>query len=226
MAHTEWTFEKIEAWINEHSWYQKITLSNGLETSGWVDCGKRLPLLKDAEILGRSVLDIGCNSGYYGLWAKKQGAAKVVGVDIDANRIEEGRTLAEMEGLDIEFNVKQMSELVELGQFDVVFCFAVLTEIPDLLGSLNILKTVIGGKAYIELALAKPVCYLSRSAFWLKSFLKRKYSRGILEIHPSKNGWMLSPSLKVVRQVFGHDFKVSFVGKGPRYDMICVERIR
>jgi SAM-dependent methyltransferase len=226
MTNTEWTYEKSQAWINGRSWYQRIPLSNGLETPGRVDCEKRLPLLKGAEISDHSVLDIGCNSGCYCLWAKKQGAAKVVGVDIDANRIEEGRTLAEMEGLDIEFSVKQMSELVELGQFDVVFCFAVLTEIPDLLGSLNILKNVVGGKAYIELALAKPVCYFSRSAFWLKSFLKKKYSRGILEIHPSKNGWILSPSLKVIRQVLGQDFKVSFVGKGPRYDMIRVERIR
>lgn len=226
MANIEWTYEKTEAWINERSWYQKITLSNGLETPGSVDCGKRLPLLKSAEIPARSVLDIGCNSGYYCLWAKKQGAARVVGIDIDPNRIEEGRTLAEIEGLDIEFYVRQMSELVELGQFDVVLCFAVLTEIPDLLGSLNILKNVIGAEAYIELAMAKPVLYFSRSAFWLKSFLKRRYSRGILEIHPSKDGWMLSPSLEVIRQVLGRDFKVSFIAKGLRYDMICVERIR
>lgn len=226
MSNDEWTRGKIERWIDQRSWYQRIELSNGLITSGKIDCKARLALLKTAVIRDRSVLDIGCNSGYYCLWAKKQGAAKVVGVDIDANRIEEGRTLAEIEGLDIEFNVKQMSELMELGQFDVVFCFAVLTEIPDLLGSLNILKNVIGAKAYIELALAKPLFYFSRSPFWLKSFLKKKYSRGILEIRPSKKGWMMSPCLEVVRQVLGKDFKVSFVGKGPRYDMIRVERIR
>lgn len=226
MANIEWTRQEVERWVRQRCWYQKIELSGGLETPGRVECRKRLPLLKGAELHGRSILDIGCNSGFYCLWAKKQGAAKVVGVDSDPKRIEEGKTLAEIEGLDIEFYVRQMSQLVELGQFDVVFCFAVLTEIPDLLGSLNILKNVIDGKAYIELALAKPVCYFSRSAFWLKSFLKKKYSRGILEIRPSKKGWMLSPSLEVVRQIFGLDFKISFIGKGLRYDMICVERIR
>lgn len=226
MANTEWTREKIEEWIGQRSWYQRIELTNGMETSGWMDCKSRLPLLEDASIRDRSVLDIGCNSGYYSLWAKKQGAAKVFGVDNDPNRIEEARTLAEIEQLDIAFDVKQMSELAGLGRFDIVFCFSVLTEIPDLFGSFGILKDVIGGKAYIELALAKPVMYLSRSKFWLKSFLKKEYSRGILEIRKSTDGWMLSPSLEVMRQVFGPDFKVSFIGKGPRYDMVCVERIR
>ena len=138
MANTEWTREKIERWIDQRSWYQRIELTNGLVTSGKIDCKARLSLLKNIVFRDRSVLDIGCNSGYYCLWAKKQSAAKVVGVDIDANRIKEGRTLAEIEGLNIEFNVKQMSELMELGQFDFVFCFAVFTEIPDLLGSLNV----------------------------------------------------------------------------------------
>jgi|LQYC01.1.fsa_nt_gi SAM-dependent methyltransferase len=226
MASTEWTRQKVELWISQRSWYQKIALSNGLETTGWVDCGKRLALMQGAQIHGSSVLDIGCNSGYYCLWAKKQGANRVLGIDIDGERIAEGKTLAEIEGLNIEFNIRQMSELSELGQFDIVFCFAVLTEISDLLGNLAILKTVIGSKAYIELSLAKPLMYLSMSEFWLKSFLKKQYSRGILEIHPSKAGWMLSPSLKVIRQIFGQDFKVSYIGKGLRYDMICVVRIR
>jgi SAM-dependent methyltransferase len=226
MSNDQWTNKKVLDWINKRSWYQKIELSNGLETPGKVDCKDRLSLLNLEGLHGCNVLDIGCNSGYYCLWAKKQGAAKVVGTDIDANRIAEGKTLAEIENLDIEFSVKPMSELVKLGRFDVVFCFAVLTEIPDLLGSLNTLKNIIDGKAFIELVLAKPVFYFSKSTFWLKSFVKSKFSRGVLEIHPSKNGWILSPSLVVIRQIFGPDFKISYVGKGLRYDMICVERIR
>ncbi|MCU0918035.1 MAG: class I SAM-dependent methyltransferase [Planctomycetes bacterium] len=225
MAECEWTYEACAKWIQERTWYQQIELSNGLRTPGWVDCGKRLPLLRDAEIQGRTLLDIGCNSGYYCLWAKRQGARRVVGVDSDPVRIEEANTLAKMEGLDIEFTTGLMSELGGLGRFDTVLCFAVLTEIPDLLGSLGVLKNVIGGRAFIELALAKPVLYLSRSASWWKSLFKREYSRGMLEIRPSKKGWMLSPSLEVARRVFGPEFTVSFLGRGLRYDMICVQRI-
>jgi SAM-dependent methyltransferase len=225
MADSEWTYEACQKWIGERTWYQQIELSNGLRTPGWVDCEKRLPLLGGADIRDHTVLDIGCNSGYYCLWAKRQGARRAVGVDSDPVRIEEANTVAKMENLDCEFLVGQMSELARLGQFDTVLCFAVLTEIPDLLGSLGVLKSAIGRRAYVELALAKPMLYLSRSASWWKSLLRKEYSRGMLEIRPSKKGWMLSPSLDVVRRVLGSDFTVSFMGKSLRYDMICVQRI-
>ncbi len=218
--------EEIEKWIHSQHWYQRIQLSNGLETPGKVDCKQRLSFLDEAEISGRSVLDIGCNSGYYCLWAKKQGAAKVVGIDIDKDRLQQAKTLAQVEALEIEYHVKPIDEIAELGRFDTVFCFAVLTEITDLLASLQALTTVIGRKAFVELALAKPMFYMSRSLFWLKSFFTRKYSRGILEIRPSKRGWMLSPSLGTIRRIIGDSFKVAYLGKGPRYDMICIERVR
>lgn len=218
--------EEIEKWICSQSWYQRIQLSNGLLTPGKVDCKQRLSFLESAEISGRSVLDIGCNSGYYCLWAKKDGASRVVGVDIDEDRLQQARILAEIESLEIEYCIKPIAEISELGRFDTVFCFAVLTEISDLLGSLQALTTVVGHKAFVELALAKPVFYVSRSLFWLKSFFMRKYSRGILEIRPSKHGWMLSPSLGTIRRIIGDSFTVSYLGKGPRYDMICIERIQ
>ena len=225
MSNTKWTDEEIKKWIEGQSWYQRIQLSNGLETPGKVDCRKRLAFLKSEEISGRSVLDIGCNSGYYCLWAKKQGAARVVGIDINEHRLEQAKTLAEIEGLEIEYYLKPISEAAELGKFDIVFCFAVLTEIADLLGTLQALTAVMGQKAFVELALAKPVLYLSRSRFWLKSLLMKRYSKSILEIRPSKRGWMLSPSLGTIRRILGDGFKVSYLGKGPRYDMICIERV-
>ena len=218
--------EDIEKWINDQGWYQRIQLSNGLLTPGKIDCKERLSLLEGAEIFEKKVLDIGCNSGYYCLWAKKQAAERVVGVDIDEHRIKQALTLAQIEALEIEYYIKPIDKIAELGRFDTVFCFAVLTEIADLLGSLEALTTVIGHKAFVELALAKPIVYVSRSLFWLKSFFMKKYSRGILEIRPSKHGWMLSPSMGTIRRIIGDDFKVSYLGKGPRYDMICIERIR
>lgn len=226
MSDDKWTNEEIRKWIDKQTWYQKIHLSSGLETPGSVDCKKRLALLKDAQISGKNILDIGCNSGYYCLWAKKQGAARVVGIDIDEYRLGQARTLAEIEGIDIEYYLESIFEVAELGHFDTVFCFAVLTEIPDLLGSLQALTAVIGNTAYVEIALAKPVLYLSKSKYWLQSFLRRKYSRHILEMRPSKRGWMLSPSFGAVQYIIGSDFKVSYLGKGPRYEMISIKRIR
>lgn len=96
MANTRWADQGIRKWIEGHTWYQRIQLSNGLETPDTVDSKQRLTFLKGEQIADRTVLDIGCNSGYYRLWAKKQGAARVVGVDIDEHRLEQARTLPEV----------------------------------------------------------------------------------------------------------------------------------
>lgn len=219
------TKDEIESWINRQQWYQKIYLTNGLVTPGNIDSAKRLKFLNGESLSNKSVLDIGCNSGYYCLWAKKQGAARVVGVDIDENRLEQARILAEIEGLDIEYYAKEMSGIGQWGHFDVVFCFAVLTEIRDLVGALGVLNNVLGQKAYIEMALAKPILYLSRSSHWLKGLFKKRYSYGALEIRPTKRGWTMIPSIRVVRDILGDQFRIVYLGKGLRYDMISVERI-
>ncbi len=216
---------EIQSWINDQQWYQRIQLSNGLVTPGKIDSAKRLTFLNGVNLSGKSVLDIGCNSGYYCLWAKKQGAARVVGIDTNEHRLEQARSLAEIERLDIEYYAKNFSEIDQLGYFDVIFCFAVLTEIKDIFGALEMLKNVTGQKAYIEMALAKPILYLSRSLHWLKGLIVKGYFNSVLEIRSTKAGWMISPSLKVIKHILGNEFSITYHGKGLRYDMISVERI-
>ena len=218
------TKDEIENWINSQKWYQKICLSNGLVTPGSFDSSKRLEFFDGEKLLGRSVLDIGCNSGYYCLWAKKQGAARVVGIDINEQRLEQARILAEIEGLDIEYYVKSVTEIENCGSFDVVFCFAVLTEIRDIFGALEIIKVVTKQKAYIEMALAKPILYLSHSLHWLKELFRKGDFNSVLEIRYTKRGWMISPSLRAVRCILGDQFNVAYHGKSLRYDMISIER--
>lgn len=50
------------------------------------------------------------------------------------------RVLASIEKLDIEFKRKGIFEIKELGKFDLIFCIAVLTEIQDFFGSIEIVK--------------------------------------------------------------------------------------
>ncbi|MGH9528189.1 MAG: TIGR04290 family methyltransferase [Terriglobales bacterium] len=70
---------------------------------------------------GANVLDIGCNAGYYAFALKRRGAARVLGVDVDARYLAQARFAAQVYGLDIEFrhlSVYQLEELRE--QFDFV----------------------------------------------------------------------------------------------------------
>ena len=132
---------------------------------------KNIYLQGAMQIKNKTVLDIGCNSGFYCLWAKRCSASRVVGVDILEKRIMQAKTLAEIEGLDIEYYNYDLFQIGDLGTFDIVFCFAVMTEIQDMLGAFEIIKKITKQKAYIELAIAKPLIYISKSIFSLGGIL-------------------------------------------------------
>ena len=55
------------------------------------------------DLRGKSVLDIGCNAGFYSMEMKRRGADRVLGIDFDAGYLEQARVAADVNGLDIEF---------------------------------------------------------------------------------------------------------------------------
>ncbi len=68
--------------------------------------GLRATSLPD-DLTGASVLDIGCNAGFYSLEMKRRGAGRVVGIDTDPHYLRQARFAAEQAGADIE--LRQMS---------------------------------------------------------------------------------------------------------------------
>jgi ribosomal protein L11 methylase PrmA len=50
------------------------------------------------DLTGRTVLDIGCNAGFYAIEMKRRGAARVVGVDSDERYLDQARFAAEVTG--------------------------------------------------------------------------------------------------------------------------------
>ncbi|HXF64486.1 MAG TPA: class I SAM-dependent methyltransferase [Caldilineaceae bacterium] len=217
--------DDIQAWIDSVKWYQTIELSNGLKTKGIVNVSNRFKYFKGIHLRGATVLDIGCNSGGYCLWAKKQGARRVVGIDIDPIRLDQARRLAEIEQLDIEFLNMGIAELADFDRFDVVICIAVLTEVTDLFGSLAIIKNLIGRHCLLELCLARPALYLSLSRNWLFGFKKISRRAAVMELLESKRGFMIAPTLPILRAFFGEEFSVEYAGKGERYDMLRIQRL-
>ena len=84
-------------------------------------------------VSGKSVLDIGCNNGYFTIEAMKRGARRAVGVD-ESNAILGARGLAEEEGVAAEFwqadlDSKEFRRFCP--KFDVVFLLSVLTHVHD-----------------------------------------------------------------------------------------------
>src|SRR5688500_1085504 len=55
------------------------------------------------DLTGMTVLDIGCNGGFYSVEMKRRGAARVVGIDSELLYLNQARFVAEMTGMEIEF---------------------------------------------------------------------------------------------------------------------------
>jgi tRNA (mo5U34)-methyltransferase len=99
-----------------------------------------------ADLSGRSVLDVGCNAGFYAIEMKKRGADRVVGVDSDERYLAQARFAAEVAETDIEFRKLSVYELPALEErFDVVLFMGVLYHLRYPLLALDILHEHVVG---------------------------------------------------------------------------------
>lgn len=213
---------QLEAWITSRDWYQSMVLSSGIRINGKVATFERERFLAGESFTGKSVLDVGCNSGQFCLYAKGKGAERVTGIDPIPGRIEEAKVLAEVEKLPIDFRVQSLFNLPVGETYDIVFCFAVVTEIQDLFGALTVLRRVMNETLYLELDLAKPLLYLSRSK--LRPGVRAGRVKGLAEVRSSNGILVFSPSLEVLKEFFGPEYAVELLGKSVRYDMVRVRR--
>src|SRR3954471_16031573 len=65
----------------------------------WEKIRQEIPL----NLEGASVLDIGCNGGFYSIEMKRRGASRVLGIDVDERYLNQARFAAQTLDLDIEF---------------------------------------------------------------------------------------------------------------------------
>jgi tRNA (mo5U34)-methyltransferase len=93
-----------------------------------------------ADLSGKSVLDIGCNAGFYSLEMKRRGASRVVGIDSDETYLAQARFAAEVNGAEIEFRRMDVYDVAKLGErFDLVLFMGVLYHLRHPLLALDLL---------------------------------------------------------------------------------------
>ena len=93
-----------------------------------------------ADLSGRTVLDIGCNAGFYAIEMKRRGAARVVAIDSDARYLAQARLATEV--LDVEIELRQLSiyEIERLEEkFDLVLFMGVLYHLRHPLLALDLI---------------------------------------------------------------------------------------
>ncbi len=93
------------------------------------------------DLTGKSVLDIGCNAGFYALEVKRRGAARVLGIDFDEHYLAQARFAAATLGLDIEFRRLSVYDVKNLGErFDVVIFMGVFYHLRHPLLALDLIR--------------------------------------------------------------------------------------
>src|SRR4051812_9721685 len=92
------------------------------------------------DLTGKTVLDVGCNAGFYGLEMKRRGAARVVGIDSDEGYLSQARFAAEIRGVELELYNLSVYDVAQLGErFDVVLFMGVLYHLRHPLLALDLL---------------------------------------------------------------------------------------
>ena len=145
--HQDWTAERVRARAAEIGpWFHNMQL-RGVWTAPehflgdypnvkWRCYADQIP----QDLKGKSVLDIGCNGGFFSLEMKRRGAARVLGLDFDEDYLVQARFAADVEGLDIEFQRMSVYDVGALAErFDIVFFIGVFYHLRHPLLALDLI---------------------------------------------------------------------------------------
>lgn len=154
MGAEELTTEEIRKRAGELGpWFQNLDL-RGVMTAPEHFLGdypsvkwKRFAHAVPADLTGMSVLDIGCNAGFYSIEMKKRGAKSVLGIDSDDDYLKQARFASMVLGVDVEFRRMSVYDVEELGRrFDLVLFMGVLYHLRHPLLALDLIyENVAGG---------------------------------------------------------------------------------
>ncbi len=142
------TLEEIEKRVNELGpWFHNISLM-GVQTAPshflgdypsakWREFQGAIP----EDLTGMSVLDVGCNGGFYSIEMKRRGAKRVLGIDHDEQYLEQARFAADVLGLDISFEQMSVYDVPKLREhFDLVLFMGVFYHLRYPLLALDLLR--------------------------------------------------------------------------------------
>jgi len=135
-------------------WFHNIDLGGGLTTAPAHFLGDypgakfaRFGHVVPDDLTGKSVLDIGCNAGFYSVEMKRRGAARVLGIDSDDRYLAQARFATEALGFDgVEFANLSVYDVAQIGErFDLVIFMGVLYHLRHPLLALDLIREHVAG---------------------------------------------------------------------------------
>jgi tRNA (mo5U34)-methyltransferase len=146
-------------------WFHRIDLGGGIYTKTESVMGEPVdhPLgpwqtiqtLLPRDLRGKTVLDVGCNAGFYSFEAKRRGAERVLGVDGQRQHVRQGLFVRNVLGLEVEFRRLNVYELSprSVGQFDITLALGLLYHLKHPILALENLYRVTKELLVIETAI-------------------------------------------------------------------------
>lgn len=145
---TNYTSQEIASKVAELGpWFHNLSLG-GIQTAPdhflgdypsfkWRNFEHAIP----GDLTGLTVLDVGCNAGFYSIQMKQRGARRVVGIDHDKDYLAQARFAVDVLGLDITFEQLSVYEVAQLReQFDLVIFMGVFYHLRHPLLALDLLR--------------------------------------------------------------------------------------
>ena len=157
------TVEQIRQRVEElGDWFHNLDLA-GVQTAPdhflgdypqikWQRFSAALP----EDLSGKSVLDVGCNAGFYSIEMKRRGADRVVGIDTDEKYLAQARFAAKVSNAEIEFRELSVYEVADLHErFDLVLFMGVLYHLRHPLLALDLLHEHVAGDLLVAQSLLR-----------------------------------------------------------------------
>jgi tRNA (mo5U34)-methyltransferase len=135
-------------------WFHNIDLGGGIVTAPDHFLGdyprfkyERFASALPRTLEGKSVLDIGCNAGFYSVEMKRRGATRVVGIDSDDRYLAQATLACTSLGFDdIEFRNLSVYDVAMLGErFDLVIFMGVFYHLRHPLLALDLIREHVVG---------------------------------------------------------------------------------
>ncbi len=151
-------YEQLIEERRSHGYYQRLVIDDAagkrLETPGTHPCVGVLATLDrygfPCDLRGRSVLDIGCNAGFYSFIAKLRGARSVLGLDHQPHYVDQGLLMKEILGLDVELRQGDQDSLPPDARYDVVLNTGVVYHLQNPMEFLTKVARLTGELMYLE----------------------------------------------------------------------------
>ena len=232
--------EEILAGVEKLSpWFHCIDLGQGIKTKWesiadepvdhpqetWATIKRCLP----EDLSGRSLLDVGCNAGFYAVEAKRRNAAHVLGIDAKRHHIRQAVFVRWILDLDIQYRRMSAYDLSPrtVGQFDITLALGLIYHCKHLMLALEKLFQVTKKLLIVESAILLPEKSADSFDHSLGGLRRRLHPLAYVEnpldaVEYAFNWFLPSPSClqALLKNVGFHEVEL-FAVEGERVVFVC-----